>query len=89
MKLGFFKTPPPPHPLFVSFSYQPHSYSIQLHDNRKLFKLLGFGWCYVFVMQDKLVREGKGLVAVLYTYRSCVKALPQVHFLITKKILMQ
>jgi cytoplasmic FMR1 interacting protein len=26
---------------------------------------------------DKLVREGKGMVAVLYTYRSCVKALPQ------------
>jgi cytoplasmic FMR1 interacting protein len=28
-------------------------------------------------VQDTLIREGKGLVAVLYTYRSCVKALPQ------------
>jgi hypothetical protein len=51
----------------------------------------GFGWCYVFVVQDKLVREGKGLVAVLYTYRSCVKALPQVYtfcFFLIKNIIV-
>jgi cytoplasmic FMR1 interacting protein len=29
------------------------------------------------IQLDTLIREGKGLVAVLYTYRSCVKALPQ------------
>lgn len=26
---------------------------------------------------DNLLMEGKGLVSILYTYRSCVKALPQ------------
>lgn len=32
----------------------------------------------VLVNQDTLVMEGRDLVAVLYSYRSCVKALPQV-----------
>ncbi len=58
MKLGFFKTtpppltppsppapppPPPPHPLFVSFSYQPHSYNKQIHENCKRLNCWGFG----------------------------------------------
>lgn len=28
--------------------------------------------------QNNLIKEGRDMVAILYTYRSCVKALPQV-----------
>jgi hypothetical protein len=31
-------------------------------------------------MQNVLIQEGKEMASVLYTYRSCVKALPQVSF---------
>ena len=30
--------------------------------------------------QNALIQEGKEMASVLYTYRSCVKALPQVYF---------
>lgn len=30
-------------------------------------------------LQNILVQEGKEMASILYTYRSCVKALPQVH----------
>lgn len=33
-------------------------------------------------MQNDLTQEGKEMASVLYTYRSCVKALPQVKFLL-------
>lgn len=29
-------------------------------------------------MQNTLIQEGKEMASLLYTYRSCVKALPQV-----------
>ncbi|CAN6806207.1 unnamed protein product [Brassica oleracea] len=29
-------------------------------------------------MQNTLIQEGKEMASILYTYRSCVKALPQV-----------
>lgn len=31
-------------------------------------------------VQNSLIQEGKEMASVLYTYRSCVKALPQVNF---------
>ena len=32
-------------------------------------------------LQNALIHEGKEMASVLYTYRSCVKALPQVKML--------
>lgn len=31
-------------------------------------------------LQNTLIQEGKEMASLLYTYRSCVKALPQVNF---------
>ncbi|KAI9080942.1 hypothetical protein K1719_037103 [Acacia pycnantha] len=36
------------------------------------------------LMQNALIQEGKEMTFVLYTYRSCVKALPQVYVEVTR-----
>jgi hypothetical protein len=35
-------------------------------------------WMDFFFLQNTLIQEGKEMASLLYTYRSCVKALPQV-----------
>jgi len=48
-----------------------------------MLKIVRFGFMldlmnlFTLLHQDNLIHEGKGLVSILYTYCSCVKALPQ------------
>ena len=44
-------------------------------------RILVYQWVYLFVFQNKLLEEGQEYAVMMYTWRCCSRALPQVRLI--------